>query len=169
MTVRITPRPLALAFLLAAPLAPQAQAQQFAPGVDPNLVMALDQMISYVYMGCQMGDQNSCMNAQMMQQQGANLIGAGQYCYQTNDPNACAFYQQGVMQVQNAYGMMMQSSGGQMTQMPGVDPGNPLGATHDQRMANIAAWGAQNTQNWQNGMAANEASVNSFLGNVIRN
>jgi hypothetical protein len=147
MTVRITPRPLALAFL----------------------VMALDQMISYVYMGCQMGDQNSCMNAQMMQQQGANLIGAGQYCYQTNDPNACAFYQQGVMQVQNAYGMMMQSSGGQMTQMPGVDPGNPLGATHDQRMANIAAWGAQNTQNWQNGMAANEASVNSFLDNVIRN
>ncbi len=162
MTLQIA-KPLVLALVLGAPLAPAAQAQQFAPGVDPNLVMALDQMISYVWMGCQMGDQNSCLYAQNMQQQATDLIGAGQYCFQTNDPNACAFYNQGYMQAQQAYAMMAQSAGGQMAQMPGNDPSNPLGATHDQRMANIAAWGAQNTTNWQNGMAASEANTNAFI------
>lgn len=141
--------------------------QQYNQGVDPNLVMALEQMISYVYQGCSMGNQQMCMGAQQMQMEAQNLIGAGQYCFQTGDPNACQFYQYGVMQAQTAYAQMMQ--GGQQMQNPGYNTGNPLGATHEERMANIAGWGAQNTLNWQNNQITNETNHNSFLDNVIRN
>lgn len=153
----------AVLFTLAAPA---AQAQQFPPGVDPNLAMALDQMISFVWQGCQMGDQMSCQNVQAMQAQAQNLIAAGQYCWQTNDPNACAFYQTGYQQAQMAYMQMSQASGGQMMATPGYNPGNPLGATHEDRMANIANWGAQNTANWNSGQAQIDANHNAFLNSI---
>ena len=143
---------------------PMAQAQQYTPGVDPNLVMALDQIISYVWQNCQMGNQGACQYAQQIQMDAQNLIGAGQYCYQTNDPNACQFYQNGIWEVEQAYGQMhQQMAGSQMPAGPSYDPNNPMGATHEERMANIAAFGAQNTQNWVDRGAASDANQAAFI------
>lgn len=153
----------ALALTLATSVSLPADAQYLPPGVDPNLAMALDQMISYIWQGCQMGVQVSCYNVQHMQIQAQQLIGAGQYCYQTNDPNACYYYQVGYAQAEQAYMTMMNGMGGQTRATPGYDPNNPLGATHADRMANIATWGANNSANWAAGQAQIDANHNSFM------
>jgi len=160
--MRISAKASSLALILCAPLAPPAQAQ----GIDPQLVMMMEQMISAVWMNCQMGDQASCYNAQGMQQYGQQIIAAGQYCMQTNDMNACGFYQQGVYSVQNAYMQMAQGYGGQLPATPGYDPNNPLGATHADRMQNISDWGAANTANWQAQQAQNDAAHNAFIDSI---
>lgn len=162
-------RPAVLALTLAAPFAPPVAAQQFGQGIDPNLLMMMDQMISSVMMNCQMGDQMSCQNAQGMQAYAAEIIGAGQYCLQYNDPNACGFYQQGAMNVQQAYMQMAQMQGGQMqggqiqSGQMGVAPGYDPNAAHQNNMDAIANFGAQNTQNWLNQQTQNDANHNAFI------
>lgn len=155
-------RPAVLAIALAAPAA--AQSQQFGQGIDPNLLMMMDQMISSIMMNCQMGDQMSCQNAQGMQAYAAEIIGAGQYCLQYNDPNACGFYQQGAMNVQQAYMQMAQMQGGQIQSgQMGVAPGYDPNAAHQNNMDAIANFGAQNTQNWMNQQTQNDANHNAFI------
>lgn len=135
---------------------PMAQAQQYGPGVDPYVVMMLDQIVSYVWQRCQMGDGAACQNVQQVQIEAQNLIGAGQYCFQTNDPNACNYYM-------NVVGQMQQSQMQMGGQMSDYDPSNPMGATHQERMDYIAGVGAQNTQNWLDRGAASDASQSAFL------
>jgi hypothetical protein len=156
----------ALVLALTAPLAPAVQAQQFPPGVDPNLLMAMDQMISYAYMGCQMGDQMSCYNAQNMQQYATAIVAAGQYCMQTGEPQSCGFYQQGAMNVQMAYGNMMQMSQGQMATTPGYDPNNPLGATQQQRLDSIAQQGSAIVAQGQARLDGYLAQSQSFINQI---
>ncbi len=153
-------------FAAAAPLAalltissPAAEAQM-AGGVDPQLYSMLEQMISYVYMGCQTGNQQACANVQSMQMQAQYLLQAGQYCMQTGDPNACGYYQNGAMQAQMAYAQM---GGGQMQAGPAYDPNNPLGPTHQDRMNAIRNFGEVSNQNFQNRMEQMDRNQAQFL------
>ncbi|MCC7319386.1 MAG: hypothetical protein IT542_00250 [Rubellimicrobium sp.] len=131
---------------------------QMAMG-DPQLASMLEQMINYVYMGCQMGNQQACASIQPMQVEAQNLLQAGQYCMQTNDPNACGYYQNGVMQAQMAYAQM----GSQMQPAPAYDPNNPLGPTHQDRLNAIQAWGGQMTQDFDNRINRIDQNQAQFL------
>ncbi len=128
-------------------------------GVDPQLYSMLEQMISYVSYGCQMGNPQACANVQLMQVEAQNLIQAGQYCMQTGDQNACGYYQNGVVQAQMAYSQMA----GQMQPPPAYDPTNPLGATHEERMQAIQQFGQTNTQNFNNRMQQMDRNHQQFL------
>lgn len=144
---------------LAAIAAPTTSKAQQMGYVDPQLYSMLEQMISTVAYGCQMGNQQACANVQGMQAEAQYLIQAGQHCMQTNDPNACGYYQNGVMQVQMAYGQMA----AQMQPAPAYDPNNPLGATHEERMQAIRQMGAIGTQNFNDRMDQMDQSHQQFL------
>lgn len=139
---------------------PAAEAQM--AGVDPQLYTMLEQMISYTYMGCQMGNQMACSNAQAMQMEAQYLLQAGQYCMQTGDPNACGYYQNGAMQAQMAYTQMA----GQMQPAPAYDPNNPLGPTHQDRMNAIQQFGQTNTQNFNDRMEQMDRNQSQFLETI---
>ncbi len=143
--------------LLLAVASPAAEAQM--AGVDPQLYAMLEQMISFTSYNCQMGNPQACANVQGMQAEAQYLIQAGQYCMQTNDPNACGYYRNGVMQVQMAYGQMA----AQMQPAPAYDPMNPLGATHEDRMQAIQQMGATGTQNFNNRMEQMDQNQAQFL------
>ncbi|MBW7922699.1 MAG: hypothetical protein H3C51_11435 [Rubellimicrobium sp.] len=156
MRILAAAAPVATLFALSAPAA-NAQA-----GVDPQLYAMLDAMISQVYYACQMGSQQSCASVQPMQAQAQYLIQAGQYCAQTGDPNACGYYQSGVMQAQAAYTQMNRMNA-PMAPVPTYDPNNPLGPTHADRMRAIQNFGAVNTQNFNDRMNQMDIQQQQFL------
>lgn len=142
--------------VMAAPTTAEAQQMGY---VDPQLYSMLEQMISTVAYGCQMGNPQACANLQGLQAEAQYLIQAGQYCMQTSDPNACSYYQNGVMQVQMAYGQMA----AQMQPAPAYDPMNPLGATHEDRMRAIRQLGETGTQNFNDRIEQMDQSHQQFL------
>jgi hypothetical protein len=144
----------ATAIALAAPLA----ADHWRQTADPQVVFMFDQLMSFYGMNCQMGDQNACAGYQAAGQQGMAMLNASYDCA-TGNAQACQFYQQSAMALMGAIQQVQQFQGG------GFDPnmGNPLGATHADRMAAIESFGAANTATWQDRMAAGDASHNAFI------
>jgi hypothetical protein len=145
----------AAAIMVSAP----AMADHWRQTADPQLVVMFEQLMSFYAMNCQMGDQNACLGYEAAGQQGIAMLNASYDCVAANNQMACNFYQQSAQQLMGATQQVQQFMGG------GLDPSavNPLGATHQDRMANIEAWGAQNTANWQDRMTTMDTNHNAFI------
>lgn len=127
-----------------------------------NTEMELQQLSLVFGNLCQMGNPQGCQASQYVQQGANYLQQAGMACQQGN-PQACQAYQQGAAEVHANYmqvAQQLQAAG----YGGGGDGGNggyvdPLGQTHEQRMQAIQNFGAQNTQNFNNRMAAMDRNM----------
>ncbi|WP_123642413.1 hypothetical protein [Histidinibacterium lentulum] len=137
-------RTLKLAAIALAGLGTAASADHYMQSADPQVVGMINTIVGMYQQGCQMGNPMGCELAQMAMSEGHYLLNAGYECMRGNQ-EACWFYQQGT---QAAYNNMMQM---QQAQLGGG--GNPLGATHEERMTNIHNWG-QSRLEWGNQQSA---------------
>ena len=134
-----------------------------AQAQDPQVVQALNELYYVHSANCQYGNQESCWAAQYVQQRGGQMIQAGQACQYQNNQQACNFYNNAYSELSTAYNAMQQS---QWAQQAMQQPGAGLGTTHEQRMAEIQNWGAQNTANWNAQQATNDANHQRFIESI---
>ena len=107
---------------------------------DPQVVQALNELVSVYGSACQYGNQQACQMANLVQQQGAVMLNAGYECQANGNPQACQFYQYSYGQLEQAYYATQQAinQGRFQAQQPGYDS-----STHAQRMQQIHNWGQQ--------------------------
>lgn len=147
----------AATFVLSGP----TQAQQFyGMEYDQGLMQALNSMYGYYGNSCQMGDQNGCYAVSYLNDVSNYMMGASNACLQGNQMG-CQAYMQVYQQVSNDYGMFNQQMAGMQQQQP-YDP-NAFAMQHQQNMQDIQNWGAQNTQDFNNRMAADTAQHERFM------
>jgi len=123
-----------------------AAAQNYEVRNDFQVWGAIEQMSSGLGTGCQMGDQNGCQAYQYVQDLAGYLIATNDACNYQGDQQACQFFQQAYYQLDNDFGQYMQFYAPQLQAMMGgggTQMVNPMGATHEERMANINNWGQQ--------------------------
>lgn len=123
-----------LSTFLAAGLASQAPADHYMQSADPGVVSLINQVVAMYQQACQFGNPTGCQLAEMAMSDGHYLLNAGYDCQYGNQA-ACNYYQQGVWSLQTYAAQMQQA------QLGGGGMGNPLGATHAERMQNIHNWG----------------------------
>lgn len=155
--------------LLLTLVAPAVQADHWRQTADPQLITAIDYMVSTYGQYCQGGMQMACQLQAEASQVGYAALNASYDCMAMGNPMACDYYQQaGWSLINSAQGLYQTMTGGTAQTMPapGYDPGNVLGPTHDARMANIEAWGTQNTINWQNSQATIDANHDAFIAQI---
>lgn len=150
-----------------------AAALILAPGLaaaqDP--MMAANQMIMSFQPACQMGDPNACGAIEYVMGLAQTIGMAGPAC-QAGNPDACAAYQQAYGQLGSDYSQWAQvNMGGGMAPTaapidPNYDPNNVLGATHADRMAAIAQFGADSTRSYNDRMTQMDQQQSQFLGTL---
>lgn len=149
------------ATVMSAALALPASADHWMQTADPNVVQALNELV-LVYGGyCQQGNPQACQMVQSVQAHGGAMLNAGYECQVSGNQQACAYYRQ-------AYGMLeqtyMQTTAalrhGQIVRYGG---GNPLGATHAERMQAIQNWGQERLQWGQRQSDMMDRSHESFM------
>ncbi|QQA41677.1 hypothetical protein [Pelagovum pacificum] len=129
-------RRIALALGFALPGA-TASADHFMATADPEVVYAINQIVGYYYGACQAGNQMGCQMAEMAQQEGYAMLNAGYDCMMYNYEEGCWYYNQSYQRLGMHLAQLQQA---QQSGMIGGG-GNPLGATHEERMTNIHNWG----------------------------
>jgi hypothetical protein len=142
-----------------------ATAQQFqGMEYDQQLNFALQDMLNSFGYACQnMGDPNACSSFNYVQSAANYMVGASNACLQGNQ-DGCNAYATAYQDMSATYASYSQAVYG--NQMPdttaGVAPIDPLGATHDDRMAAISNFGAANTEAFNNRMAAMDTNAAAF-------
>lgn len=144
------------AAIVAASLGQTARAQ------DPQVVQALNEMLYAHGVACQYGQQESCWSANYVQQYGQQMLQAGNAC-QYGNQQACQFYNQAYNDLSGAYSQFQQQqwAAQAMQQQP-----QGYGSTHAQRMQAIQNFGAQNTANWNQRQAVNDANHQRFIESI---
>jgi hypothetical protein len=122
-----------------------AEAQNYDVRNDYQVWGAIQQMSQGFGTGCQMGDQNGCQAYQYVQDMAGYLIATNDACVYQGQQQACQYFQQAYYQLDNDFGMYSQSYAPQVQAMMGGGGQmyDPMGATHEERMANINNWGQQ--------------------------
>lgn len=133
---------------------------------DPGVMDALNNMGMAFGQACQMGDPQGCNSYQYVQQLGNYMYGASSACMQ-GDQMGCQAYMQVYQQLDSDYGMFVQQySGGQQFAGGFNGAANASAATHEQRMQQIQAMGAQSTANWQANNAQMDANHAAFMSTI---
>jgi hypothetical protein len=150
---------------LAALTALPAAAQQFqGMEYDQQLNFALQDMLNSFGYACQnMGDQNACAGFNYVQQAANYMVGASNACLQGNQ-DGCNAYAITYQDMSTTYQSYSQAYYGNQTPdiTAGVAAIDPLGATHDDRMAAISNFGAANTEAFNNRMATMDSNAAAF-------
>lgn len=112
-----------------------ASAEHYMQTADPQVVGMINQVVGMYRQACQMGHQTGCQLERMAMSEGHYLLSTGYNCMANGNQQDCGYYQQAVVGLQNNVMQMQQ------TQLGSAGMGNPLGATHGERMQNIHNWG----------------------------
>ena len=152
----------ALALAMSFPVS--SAADHWMQTADPQVVMALNQLAMSYAQHCQMGNPQACQAYQSVQQQGAAMLNAGYDCQVAGNPQACAYYQHAYGQLATAWQQVQQAmTMGAMQQPMAPSGGNPLGATHQERMGAIQQWGQERMQWGQQRMDQMEQNHQRFM------
>jgi hypothetical protein len=132
---------------------------------DPVVVQALNEVAQVYGYYCNQGDQNACQLANNVYQSGTAMLMAGYDCQMQGMQDACQYYNAAFGELSMVYGQITQTMPQQQYQDV-LSGGNVLGATHDERMGNIAAWGQERIE-WgitQSGIA--DANHDAFIAQI---
>lgn len=158
---------LLLGLAFATSIATGAQAQNFTPMQnDQGLLQAINQMAYTLGGNCQGGIQASCQAYNYIMTNANSMSQASNACQQGNG-QGCQYYAMYYRQMEtdfNTFSQSMQSSGPQYG-----GGSSALGSTHQERMAAIQNFGAQNTQNYQQRMNQMDNNQAQFLGSIRGN
>lgn len=143
-----------------------AQADHWMQTADPQVVMALNQMIETYSYFCSSGNQIGCQLMQQTNQAGAMMLNAGYDCQMNRDQQACNFYQQSLMQLQQAYMGLNNALGAQ--QFNQIASANPLGATHAERMEAISNWGQERLEWGRQQADISSANTQAFIDAITQ-
>jgi hypothetical protein len=137
---------LLLNFALLSCLATPAAADHWKQTADPQVVQALNELLS-VYGGyCQQGNPQACAMMQSVQSHGMQMLNASYDCKAQGNQQACNWYGQAYQALSSTYSQMQTAMNqGQFAAAPRTDP-NPLGSTHQERMQSIQQWGQERLQ-----------------------
>ncbi|UYV37539.1 hypothetical protein N4R57_21890 [Rhodobacteraceae bacterium D3-12] len=140
-----------------------AKADHYYATADPQVLQAINQIMTTLGQGCNMGNAQSCNAIPLLQQQAHMMLSAGYDCRMQGNPNACAFYQQNIWQLREAQQQVqMAAQQGRLMQQTGnAAPG--MGLTHAQRMQQIHNFGAQNTANFNQRMQTMDQNHKKFI------
>ena len=133
--------PLFAAALVASGIGERAQSNHWMQTADPQVLQALNELISVFGNACQNGAQQACQMVQNVQQQGGMMLNAGYECQTSNNAQACQFYQYSYGQLEQAYYATQQAVA--QGQFAAPQPGYSDGTTHAQRMQQIQNWGEE--------------------------
>lgn len=123
-----------------------ARADHFMATADPAVVQGINEIVMLYGQACRIGYGDACQMAQMAQQQGYAMLNAGYDCQLRGIPQACGYYRQTYATMSNQLGQLRQAqTGGMIGQASGAGV-DPLGATHQERMSTIEAWGQSRLQ-----------------------
>jgi hypothetical protein len=143
-----------------------ATAQQFqSMQYDQQLNFALQDMLNSFGYACQnVGDPNACAGFNYVQQAANYMVGASNACLQGNQ-DGCNAYAIAYQDMSSTYQSYSQAYYGNQTpdMTGGVAPIDPLGATHEDRMAAISNFGAANTDLFNGRMEAMDTNQAQFL------
>lgn len=153
---------LLLALLFASGMAGTAKADHYYATADPQVVQAISEMIGVLGQGCNAGNALACNAIPQLQQQAHLMLSAGYECSYGNQ-QACGFYQQNLWQLNEAYQQLSLAVQQGRLMSPYGQPTGGMGMTHAERMQAIHNFGAQNTINFNNRMAAMDDSHQKFL------
>ena len=148
----------AVAFGLSGPVA----ADHYYATADPQVVQAINEIITVLGQGCNMGNGPACNAIPMFQQQAHMMLSAGYDCRMGNQ-QACGFYQQNLWQLRDAHTQVQYAANqGRLMQQYG-QPTDGMGLTHEQRMQQIHNFGAQNTANFNARMQQMDTNHQKFI------
>lgn len=131
---------------LAGTCATAVHADHWRQTADPQVVQALNELMQVYGYYCSNGDQYACNSANNVYQSGLAMLNAGYDCQVQGNSQACQYYQGAYSDLSTAYGQINQTIP-QQQYSDLMNSGNPLGATHADRMDNIATWG-QDRLDW---------------------
>lgn len=152
-----------LALACAAGLGAPAAADHYYQTADPQVVQAINEMVYALGQGCNAGNAQACQAVPLLQQQAHFMLSAGYDCVAQGNQQACAFYQQQIWQLQEAYQQVSFAVQQGYLMRPYGQPSAGMGLTHEQRMQQIHNFGVQNRLNFQNRMATMDANHQQFL------
>ena len=141
----------------------KASAEHYYQTADPQVLQAINEIITVVGQACNMGNPRACNAIPMMQQQAHFMLSAGYDCQVGGNMQACQFYQQNLYQLQAAYqqtsmalqsGRLMQNYGG---------GGSGMGMSHAERMQQIHNWGQQRLEYGRQVSSQMDSSHQQFL------
>lgn len=121
----------------------KASADHYYQTADPQVLQAINEIITVLGQACNMGNPGACNAIPMAQQQAHVMLSAGYDCQASGNMQACQFYQQNLYQLQAAHQQtsIALQSGRLMQNYGGAAPG--MGMSHAERMQQIHNWGQQ--------------------------
>jgi hypothetical protein len=152
-------RTLALAALGSLALSAPAGAQQL--NLPPDVLGALTELYQTATYLCQNGAPAGCQTAMAIDQQAMAMSNALGYCQQ-GDQQACAFYQQGVMAVSNAY---QTTYGGMAGGGGGVQAYDPT-PQHMQNMQTLQNQFNAGQQRYQQQQQSNDRMFQTYMDSL---
>ena len=152
-----------LAAVILSVAASTASANHYLQTADPQVVGAINEMVTVLGQACNMGNGPACNAIPMLQQQAHIMLSAGYDC-QYGQQQACAFYNQNYQQLAEAYQQTIFAfQSGYLTQNTGGGAG--MGMSHAQRMQQIHDWGQQRLDYGRQSQAILDQSHANFMAN----
>ena len=149
-------RVIAMSIVLSALAIGPTKANHYMQNADPGVVGAFQQLLQVYGSACQSGNGQACTVYRALDQEAAATLNAGYNC-QMGDQQACSYYQYAVGQLQMAYAQTQQALAAAQ------QSGGGMGLSHEQRMQQIQAWGAQRNQAFQQRMQRMDQNHQSFI------
>lgn len=145
-------------------LATGALADHYMRTADPQIVQAVNEIIYALGEGCNAGNMTACNAIPQAQQHAHIMLSAGYDCQMQNNPAACQFYQQNIYMLQNVYQHVAAAAqSGALYQPLQAPGGGGIGATHEERMAQIDRWGQSRLDYGRESQAALDRSHDWFM------